>query len=263
MAKYCRGRVGFTLIELLVVIAIIAILAAILFPVFVSARKKAQQTSCNSNMRQIGIAITMYTNEWNGALPDQGSVIQASTNPRYPNPPIYQGANYTNEAGYNWIYYYAHRYRTDNGLAPDGMGKPLSKYIKSLKVFRCPSQFLPDDHNVPTPGASSYYYKLALMACASFYRHPMTVSSARFPSRATMLYEYPWHSGYNDPRTYATTTDDGATKRFSVVFLDSHVGYVEMTKDDTHYDMNWYWRSMHDTGKHELQWDITKGAYDR
>ena len=54
----CRGR-GFTLIELLVVIAIIAILAAILFPVFAQAREQARKTTCTSNMRQVGMALNM------------------------------------------------------------------------------------------------------------------------------------------------------------------------------------------------------------
>ncbi len=62
-------RKGFTLIELLVVIAIIAILAAILFPVFAKAREKANQTSCASNLKQIALAANMYVQDYDSTTP--------------------------------------------------------------------------------------------------------------------------------------------------------------------------------------------------
>jgi prepilin-type N-terminal cleavage/methylation domain-containing protein/prepilin-type processing-associated H-X9-DG protein len=61
-----NGKQGFTLIELLVVIAIIAILAAILFPVFAKAREKAKQTKCTSNLKQCSTALMMYAQDWDG-----------------------------------------------------------------------------------------------------------------------------------------------------------------------------------------------------
>ncbi len=67
--KITHLKSGFTLIELLVVIAIIAILAAILFPVFARAREKARQTTCSSNQRQISVSVQMYAQDHESRLP--------------------------------------------------------------------------------------------------------------------------------------------------------------------------------------------------
>lgn len=67
--KIARVRSGFTLIELLVVIAIIAILAAILFPVFAQAREKARQATCLSNQKQLGLAFMMYIQDYDETFP--------------------------------------------------------------------------------------------------------------------------------------------------------------------------------------------------
>jgi prepilin-type N-terminal cleavage/methylation domain-containing protein/prepilin-type processing-associated H-X9-DG protein len=66
-------KTGFTLIELLVVIAIIAILAAILFPVFARARENARRASCQSNLKQIGLGILQYTQDYDERFPNAGS----------------------------------------------------------------------------------------------------------------------------------------------------------------------------------------------
>ncbi len=69
-------RRAFTLIELLVVIAIIAVLAAILFPVFAEARDKARQSMCQSNLKQLGTAFAMYASDYDGCYPSPGGTFQ-------------------------------------------------------------------------------------------------------------------------------------------------------------------------------------------
>src|SRR5687768_4270631 len=98
-----RRRPGFTLIELLVVIAIIAILAAILFPVFAQAREAARKTSCVSNLRQIGVGILMYSQDYDEEFPDggYGSPRNWEVNPDVNPYPSFGGTNCL-DAGGGW-----------------------------------------------------------------------------------------------------------------------------------------------------------------
>jgi prepilin-type N-terminal cleavage/methylation domain-containing protein/prepilin-type processing-associated H-X9-DG protein len=101
--KLLSGKSGFTLIELLVVIAIIAILAAILFPVFAQAREKARSIACLSNQKQIGTALSMYIQDYDESFPmgqyyvnDWQQVLWADVI----NPYIKQGVK--SWSGYQW-----------------------------------------------------------------------------------------------------------------------------------------------------------------
>ena len=69
--RVSRLAKGFTLIELLVVIAIIALLAAILFPVFARARENARKSSCSNNLKQIGVAVMQYVQDYDETFPHQ------------------------------------------------------------------------------------------------------------------------------------------------------------------------------------------------
>lgn len=85
--KPARSNAAFTLIELLVVIAIIAILAAILFPVFAQARAKARQTACLSNTKQIALAVIQYTQDYDEMMP--ANAQPNTTTPPPNNPRLY------------------------------------------------------------------------------------------------------------------------------------------------------------------------------
>ena len=108
---------GFTLIELLVVIAIIAILAAILFPVFARARENSRRSSCQSNLKQIGLGFAQYVQDADGKFPLEGP------GGAVPQPPeLYPGVTATqlNSWKQNWI-------------------SSTNPYIKSYQVLQCPS----------------------------------------------------------------------------------------------------------------------------
>ena len=125
-----RRDAGFTLIELLVVIAIIAILAAILFPVFARTREKARSTACQSNLRQLGTAILMYRNDNDGRMPYMWL----------------QGYDSGGAMYYRWIHV-------------------IYPYVQNEQIFSCPSMDVdPNDtaalpaYRTPRPADTSYFY---------------------------------------------------------------------------------------------------------
>lgn len=129
-----RVRAGFTLIELLVVIAIIAILAAILFPVFITARSKARTIKCVSHGRQLGAGTVMYLNDNNDRFPSSIGV--------WPEPSRTEAQNYLQSI--TWRYYWATCPVYGNRevwSAADMAGLryiPLKPYVKNEDVWICP-----------------------------------------------------------------------------------------------------------------------------
>ena len=119
-------RKGFTLIELLVVIAIIAILAAILFPVFARAREKARQTSCLSNVKQLTLGWLMYVQDYDETFTGDQFIPDACFTPPPPD--------------HNRCYW---RYK-------------VQPYVKNWQLFVCPSGDMRDWSDVAVQGQGSY-----------------------------------------------------------------------------------------------------------
>jgi prepilin-type N-terminal cleavage/methylation domain-containing protein/prepilin-type processing-associated H-X9-DG protein len=138
MRRHVLRKSGFTLIELLVVIAIIAILASILFPVFARARENARRSSCASNLKQIGLGILQYTQDYDEHYPQAiwGTWQNRGTYTAWYEPGVPAGSP-------------ASKFAFNDGIAPTNGGNWVSwmdiiyPYVKSLQVFSCPSSTQP------------------------------------------------------------------------------------------------------------------------
>ncbi len=182
------SRIGFTLIELLVVIAIIAILAAILFPVFAQAREKARQTVCLSNEKQIGLAMLQYTQDYDESIP----VGDQSFGP--------------------------------NEVSLRGWDVHLIPYIKNTGVFACPDDKtdasvtlngnIDDEPNGATVGSyainSNFEMYPPTMKGGANYGPPITWAQFEAPASTVAFFEIQWFiTNPNNPTDNSSAMGDG------------------------------------------------------
>jgi prepilin-type N-terminal cleavage/methylation domain-containing protein/prepilin-type processing-associated H-X9-DG protein len=189
-------RRAFTLIELLVVIAIIAILAAILFPVFAQARQKARQTQCLSNMRQIGLAARMYIQDYDEVYP----IAEGAVGWTIPRSDWDEGADYL-----------------------------LRPYIRTAGILRCPA-----DRAATFNGSPAVFPQYALNRLAPLPDMvvpdglteigPVGRPDAAVESDTLLLWEH------NNPAVYCTTWSSSPGhwetphhQGFNGLFCDGHV----------------------------------------
>lgn len=154
---------GFTLIELLVVIAIISLLAAILFPVFATAREKARQSSCASNMKQMAVGLLQYTQDYDEYPPSGIIMGHVST----PTP--------------NW--------NQNADTIGQGWATQLYTYVKSINLYQCP-----DDPSKPSVNGFpiSYAYNNNLLlgpANVAAGTAPAGIAALNAPSKTIMFTE--------------------------------------------------------------------------
>jgi prepilin-type N-terminal cleavage/methylation domain-containing protein/prepilin-type processing-associated H-X9-DG protein len=220
-----RQQQGFTLIELLVVIAIIAILAAILFPVFARARENARRASCMSNLKQIGLGMMMYVQDYDehyapsviGTFRDTSSYITGAACTGLPCAKYYVSDGINTGHYMSWI-------------------DIMYPYTKSTQIFVCPSQ---PASAAPSYGYNAYINRWTLGSLPNPV--PLTMSAVDNPSGMVMFIDDLSNYGnYATPfGTYASWKGRGTAigntayaphmEGANVAFADGHVKWMKQT----------------------------------
>jgi len=210
-------RKAFTLIELLVVIAIIAILAAILFPVFARARENARRASCQSNLKQIALGIHQYTQDYDERFPlarDAAGTAQTDTSM----PGYYYVANNAGSRVIHWMDY-------------------IYPYVKSVQIFGCPSA--KTRPSASTSVVANYTYNPYVSKFVDFNLSavPITLSQVQNSAESMLLMDMQSYFGFYLKRGDWLGRDFyGEThihfRGDNVAYIDGHVKWIK-TESDT------------------------------
>ena len=183
---------GFTLIELLVVIAIIAILAAILFPVFAKAREKARQSSCLSNFKQIGLAVLQYAQDYDERTPREYD-------------------NLVGKSAWEWC----------NTNQWTNYQDSVTPYIKNTQVFLCPSA----SSTRTVEGATAYNHGGTGTAGVN----GIAIGTVQYPANMVVILDssWEWFASIYTPEQPAGRVDSRHNDGFNVAYLDGHCKWAK------------------------------------
>jgi len=214
---------GFTLIELLVVIAIIAILAAILFPVFAKAREKAKQIACTSNVKQIGLAWLQYIQDNDENYPPRNSpkLADGVTN----NPDWTAQTGYPNATGAFPCKPCRVKNRTTG--VPYNPAVYAMPYVKSEGLFHCPSDSgIPQSANDPTSNSGKPVWQVegTSYCINTVVTRVGSTAGIQYPAETYLGAEvYSWHFQGDAPTLFSSKS--GAPTRVAY-FCDGHAKTV-------------------------------------